>query len=170
MKRSQQSVGTTQTGDAAGDGGTQGIQWKNKGGRNATTESAHRAAGQVAPRPKNSKEALLGASAHMAGTTAGMARVTDSPMGDSALRLPVQHPTANTVGTSMAYGGNGAPPAARGGPSRLRAGGNNQSWPNGPLYTDSAKKGSSGKDSGAVATRLSKRKQFGSNFFGDKSQ
>lgn len=167
MKRSKAFVPATQTGDAAGDGRGQGIKWQNKGGRNATTEEAHRGAGQVAPRPQASKQGLLASSSATAGTTASMARVTDSPRGDSALRLPVSHPTANIVGSKTPYGGNGQPPAARGGPSGLRAGGNNQNWPNGPAYTDGAKKGSSGKDSGPIATRKPARRGKGAAFYGE---
>lgn len=79
MKRSRAFVPATQTGDAAGDGQGQSIAWQNKGGRNATTNESRRAAGQLAPRPQNSKQPLLGSSKHTGPTTAGMARVQDRP-------------------------------------------------------------------------------------------
>jgi hypothetical protein len=79
MKRSKAFVPATQTGDAAGDGRGQGIGWVNKGGRNATTDQSRRGAGQLAPRPQNSKQPLLGSSKHTGPTTAGMARVQDRP-------------------------------------------------------------------------------------------
>ncbi len=161
------NVQAAETGGVSGDGkGSRPMRWQNKGERNATTNEARRGAGQVAPRPQASKQGLLASSSASAGTTASMARVTDSPNGDSALRLPVSHPTANTVGTQMPYGGNGTPPAPRGGPAGLRAGGRNQGWPNGAMYTDAAKKGSSGKDSGPVATRKPQRKG-GAAFYGE---
>jgi len=78
-KRSQSFVPATQTGDAAGDGRGQSIQWQNKGGRNATTEQSHRGAGQLAPRPQNFRQPLLGASKHTGPTIASMARVQDRP-------------------------------------------------------------------------------------------
>lgn len=78
-KRSRQFVPATETGQAAGDGSGQGIAWQNKGGRNATTNESRRAAGQLAPRPQNSKQPLLGSSAHTGPTTASMARVQDRP-------------------------------------------------------------------------------------------
>lgn len=79
MKRSKAFVPATETGQAAGDGSGQGINWVNKGGRNATTEQSRRSAGQLAPRPQNSKQPLLGSSAHTGPTTASMARVQDRP-------------------------------------------------------------------------------------------
>lgn len=79
MKRSKAFVPATQTGDAAGDGQGQSINWVNKGGRNATTDQSRRGAGQLAPRPQNSKQPLLGSSAHTGPTTASMARVKDQP-------------------------------------------------------------------------------------------
>jgi hypothetical protein len=94
MKRSKAFVPAAETGKAPGDGKGQDITWKNKGGRNATTNEAKRGAGGVAPKPSGGA-ALLGNDRPSAPTTASMARVTDSPMGDSALRLPVSHPTAN---------------------------------------------------------------------------
>lgn len=48
----------------------------------------------LAPKPSGGA-ALLGNDRPSNPTTANLARVTDSPMGDSALRLPVHHPTAN---------------------------------------------------------------------------
>ena len=78
-KRSQSFVPATQTGDAVGDGRGQGIKWQNKGGRNATTDQSRRGAGQLAPRPQNSRQPLLGASKHTGPTTASMARVQDRP-------------------------------------------------------------------------------------------
>lgn len=78
MKRSKAFVPATQTGDAASDGQGQSITWQNKGGRNASTNEAKRGAGQVAPRPQNSKQPLLGASKHTAGTIASMARVPNA--------------------------------------------------------------------------------------------
>ena len=96
-KRTNKAVPNTETGQIFGDGGgsSPSIQMPTKGGRNATTNEARRAAGQVAPRPQVSKQGLLGSSSATGGMTASMARVTDSPSGDSALRLPVSHPTAN---------------------------------------------------------------------------
>ena len=82
-KRSKAFVPATETGQAAGDGQGQGIGWVNKGGRNATTDQSRRAAGQLAPRPQNSKQPLLGSSAHTGPTTASMARVKDQPSSGS---------------------------------------------------------------------------------------
>src|SRR6266567_1868755 len=158
MKRSQPSVPGAMTGAIPTDDGfssnvhRQSIAGKNKGGRNATTESARRGAGQVAPRPKSASQPLLSSSSATANTQASMARVKSAGMGDRGARLPLQSPTANITGSSASYGGHGTPPAQRGGPAGLRAGGKNQAWPNGAMYTDAAKKGSSGKDIGPIAT------------------
>lgn len=173
MKRSQQGVPGAMTGATPSDDGfnsnshKQSIQWRNKGGRNATTEEAHRGAGQIAPRPQNSKQPLLGSSSATASAQAGLARVRAGGQGNSGLRLPVQSPGANITGTKLPYGDNGTPPAPRGGPAGLRAGGRNQAWPNGALYTDSIKRGSSGRDGGPVATRKPARKGKGAPFYGE---
>ena len=103
----------------------------------------------------------------MAPSQAGLARVQGTGTGNPQGRLPLQSPPANITGTKMPYGGHGAPPAQRGGPTALRAGGRNQGWPNGAMYTDGAKKGSSGKDSGAVSTRKPKRRGLGAAFYGE---
>jgi hypothetical protein len=85
MKRSQQRVPKAETGAIRGDGsGSQSIIPVNKGGRNATTEEAHRGAGQVAPRPQTSREPLLSSSSATAPVQAAMARVKNvgsSPTG-----------------------------------------------------------------------------------------
>lgn len=168
-KRSQQSVPATETGAIPGDakGSRSMMKMPYKGGRNATTEQSRRGAGQVAPRPQASKQGLLASSSATAPTGASMARVKGVGTGDSGLRLPVQSPKTNLQGSAQSYGGNGQPPAARGGPSGLRAGGRNQGWPNGAMYTDSAKKGSSGKDSGPIATRKPARRGKGAAFYGE---
>ena len=167
-KRSNESVPSYETGAASGDfNRSQSIKWQNKGGRNATTESSRRAAGQIAPRPQVSKQPRLGATANTASTQASMARVNPGGKGDSGMRLPVQSPKANQVGTKTSYGGNGNPPAPRGGPSGLRAGGRNQTWPNGALYTNAISKVGNGKDSGPVATRKPARRGKGAAFYGE---
>lgn len=79
MKRSKAFVPATETGAAPGDGSGQSIAWQNKDGKNATTDQSRRAAGQLAPRPRNSKQPLLGSSAHTGPTTGSMARVQDRP-------------------------------------------------------------------------------------------
>lgn len=168
-KRGLSSIPAAETGAIAGDskGSRNYTKMPTKGGRNATTEQSRRGAGQVAPRPQVSKQPLLGSTSATAPLGASMARVKGAGTGDSGLRLPVQSPKANIQGSSQSYGGNGQPPAARGGPSGLRAGGRNQGWPNGAMYTDAAKKGSSGKDSGPIATRKSARRGKGAAFYGE---
>lgn len=173
MKRSQQGVPGALTGAVPTDNGfssnvhNSSTQWRNKGGRNATTNEARRGAGQLAPRPQSSKQPLLSSSGATASSQAGLARVKNAGSGDQGARMPVQSPPSNITGTKAPYGGQGQPPAARGGAPGLRAGGRNQTWPNGPMYTDSAKKGSSGKDSGPIATRKPARRGKGAPFYGE---
>ncbi|SRR6266566_1135857 len=121
MKRSKAFVPATQTGDAAGDGRGQGIQWQNKGGRNATTEESRRAAGQVAPRPQTSKSQYMAASAHTAPVQASMARVKAGPPSPPEGRfLPVQKPPAGlrgaTIGQPDPHGFNPGGPGVSVGP------------------------------------------------------
>src|SRR5437016_4093921 len=150
MKRSQQSVPSAETGATSGDyHRQQSIKWENKGGRNATTNAGMRGSG-IAPKPSGGA-AISGNDRPGMSAQAGLARVTAAGKGNPQGRLPLQSPPANITGTKMPYGGHGAPPAQRGGPQALRAGGRNQGWPNGAMYTDGAKKGSSGKDSGALS-------------------
>lgn len=174
MKRSQQSVQSVETGATKGDfNRSQSIAWKNKGGRNATTNEARRGAGQVAPRPQTSKQSLLSQSSATASTQAGMARVKDArssasgTSGPAGSFLPVQNnANANLKGQSMAYGGKGQPPAQRGGPSGIRAGGRNQTWPNGPMYSQ----GKPGKhDSVPTLSRQFQptRRKKGADFYGE---
>lgn len=79
------------------------------------------------------------------GRGGSLAKVQQVGKGNPQGRMPLQSPPANVTGTKMPYGGHGQPPAAKGGPAGLRAGGKNQSYPNGPLYTDGSKKGGSGR-------------------------
>lgn len=80
MKRTRAAVPATETGKVPGDysGSRNFMNMPTKGGRNATTNESRRSAGQVAPRPQNSKSQLMGASAHTAGTVASMARVPNT--------------------------------------------------------------------------------------------
>jgi Flp pilus assembly protein TadG len=151
MKRSKAFVPATQTGDTATDGQGQSITWQNKGGRNATTEAARRAAGQLAPRPQNSKAALLGSSAHTAGTQAAMARVKAGPAGPPEGRfLPVQNNAmANQVSTSV-----GQPDATN-------------FDPGGPGINMGKPITRTGVTNHPVATAKPKRKGLGSAFFGE---
>lgn len=146
-KRSQVAVPATETGAIPGDskGSRSMMKMPYKGGRNATANEARRGAGQVAPRPQNSRQGLLGSSSASAPTTASMARVTDSPNGDSALRLPPQFPKANI--TSKAVGQREADP---GGPGRRISPQTRTPVTNHP-----------------VATAKPKRKGFGSAFYGE---
>lgn len=106
MKRSQSSVPAAETGALPGDskGSRAFMNMPTKGGRNATTNESRRAAGQVAPRPQNSKQPLLGASKDTAGTVASMARVPGAgsagahPNGSF---LPVRKPPANLVNSTV---------------------------------------------------------------------
>lgn len=106
-KRSQQSVPGAYTGAVSTDDGykpnshKQSIQWKNKGGRNATTNEARRGAGQVAPRPQASKQGLIASSSASAPVQAGMARVKNAPTGFAEFRLPVQSPKAGIKGARV---------------------------------------------------------------------
>ena len=101
-KRSKAFVPATETGQAPGDGSGQSIAWQNKGGRNATTEAARRAAGQVAPRPQASRQGLLASSSATAGTQASMARVPNAGGSPPEGRfLPVQKPPAGLRGTTI---------------------------------------------------------------------
>lgn len=102
MKRSNAFIPATETGKDSKDGQGQSITWVNKGGRNATTNEAKRGAGQVAPRPQNSKQPLLGSSAHTAGTQASMARVANPGRSRPEGRfLPVQKPPAGLQGSTI---------------------------------------------------------------------
>ena len=174
MKRSQESVPSVETGATRGDfNRSQSIAWKNKGGRNATTNAGMRSSG-IAPRPRAAKQELIASSSATSPAQAGLARVKDARSSASGTSGPAgsftpvkNNANANQHGTAMPYGGRGTPPAQRGGPAGLRAGGKNQTWPNGPLYTDAAKKGSSGKDSGPIASRMPKRRGKGAAFYGE---
>lgn len=99
MKRTKQSVPATETGAVPGDGkGTRNnMTMPTKGGRNATTNESRRGVGQLAPRPQTSKSQYMSQSSKTGPIQAGMARVQATGTGDSARRLPVQHPTANIV-------------------------------------------------------------------------
>lgn len=104
MKRSQSSVPATETGKVPGDysGSRPFMNMPTKGGRNATTGEARRGAGQVAPRPQNSRQALLGSSAHTAGTQGSMARVKAGGSAPPEGRfLPVQKPPAGLQGRTI---------------------------------------------------------------------
>lgn len=111
MKRSQKSVPNAMTGGLPTDQGfasnnnPQSINWVNKGGRNASTNESMRGAGQVAPRPQNSKQPLLGASKHTAGILHSMARVrntSSSPTGKmptaGSFTPPINNALANLTG------------------------------------------------------------------------
>jgi hypothetical protein len=76
-KRTRSGVPAAETGAIPGDysGNRPFMNMPEKGGHNKTTNEAHRGAGQVAPRPRNSKSQLMGASAHTAPVQASMARV-----------------------------------------------------------------------------------------------
>jgi hypothetical protein len=87
MKRTRQLVPTTQTGDAATDGGSQGITMPTKGGRNATTEQSRRGAGQLAPKPSGGA-ALLGNDRPSHPTMSSMARVMNRPSSGSGASGP----------------------------------------------------------------------------------
>lgn len=175
-KRSNQSVPSVETGATKGDfNRSQSIQWKNKSGRNATTDEARRGAGQVAPRPQASKQGFLASSSATSPTQGGMVRVKDarsSPTGKSGPAgsfTPVQNnANANLNGEPNAYGGSGTPPAPRGGPPGIRAGGRNQGWPNGAMYTDAVKRGGHARQSNAISTTKSPtRKIKGAAFYGE---
>ena len=83
MKRSNQPVWGAMTGALTTDDGfssnkhSSNIAWKNKGGRNATTEESRHGGGGA------------------------LAKVKSAPKGASLQRLPVQHPTANQVGSKV---------------------------------------------------------------------
>jgi hypothetical protein len=174
MKRTKQGVPAAETGRVAGDytGSRNYNQMPTKGGRNATTDESRRGAGQVAPRPKTSKQPLLSSSSATASTQAGIARVKgagSSPTGTSGPAgsfTPVENnANANQHGTPASYGGKGTPPAQRGGPAGLRAGGRNQTWPNGPMYTDSSKKDGAKGRGGEF--QKPKRRGLGAAFYGE---
>jgi hypothetical protein len=170
MAKIKGSIPATEQGMVPGDykGSRNFDRLATKGGRNATTNEARRGAGQIAPRPQSSKQPLLSSSSATASTQGSMARVPAGGKGDSGQRLPVQKPTANQVGTKTPYGGNGTPPAQRGGPAGLRAGGRNQNWPNGPQYTDAVKKGGTAHSTPTLsrANQPTRRKK-GANFYGE---
>ncbi|MBV9181388.1 MAG: hypothetical protein JO356_08745 [Acidobacteria bacterium] len=173
MKRSQQSVRSVETGATKGDFyRSQSIRWKNKGGRNATTEEGRRGSG-MAPRPRAAKQELIASSTPGAPSQASLARVKNArssasgTAGSAGSFNPVQNnANANLKGKSMAYGGNGTPPAQRGGPAGLRAGGRNQTWPNGPLYS-AGKPGKHDRGPGALSTAKPKRRGKGAAFYGE---
>lgn len=158
MKRSQKSVPNAMTGTVPTDDGyssnknPQGIGWKNKGGRNATTNEAKRGAGQVAPRPQTSRQPLVSASAHTAPTQGGMARVKDRPssptgkMPPAGSFTPVQNNAmANLMGQSVGQ----AEAAPRGNSSRISP----QTRTHG--------------NGNPVATNKPKRKGLGAAFWGE---
>ncbi len=79
-KRTNAGVPAAETGAISGDysGSRNFNTMPTKGGRNATTNQSRRGAGQVAPRPQNSKSALIGSSAHTAPVMNNMARVRNA--------------------------------------------------------------------------------------------
>src|SRR5438105_7833208 len=133
MKRTRAGVPAAEHGAIPGDGqGSRNYMKMPSGGQtDGIKKGSHARGAGPAPRPQVSKQPLVGSTAHTASTQGSLARVQDGGQGDSGLRLPVHHPKANIQGSGMPYGGNGQPPAPRGGPSALRAGGRNQGWPNG---------------------------------------
>jgi len=176
MKRTQQGVPAAETGRVAGDysGSRNYNKMPTKSGGNSTTNEARRGAGQIAPRPQSSKQPLLSASAATASAQAGIARVKgagSSPTGTGGSAgsfTPVQNnANANQHGTAMPYGGKGTPPAQRGGPAGLRAGGRNQTWPNGAMYTDGTKADGARGRGGEL--QKPKRKGKGAAFYGEYS-
>lgn len=84
-KRTNQSVPATETGAIPGDGkgSRNNMKMPTKGGRNATTEQAHRGAGQLAPRPQTSKSQYMSQSSATSPTQAGLARVQGRPSSPS---------------------------------------------------------------------------------------
>src|SRR5579872_7373241 len=98
MKRSNQPVYGAMTGALPTDDGfssnkhSSNLTWKNKGGRNATTDEARRGAGQLAPRPQSSKQPLLSSSGSTGPTGGGLARVKTAGSASSAgSHLPIQN-------------------------------------------------------------------------------
>lgn len=92
MKRSQQSVPGLEQSITASDGGRAGMNIATKGGRNATTDQAHRGAGQVAPRPKGGAN-LPGNDRPGSGVQASMARVANvGSTASSGIPNPVRKP------------------------------------------------------------------------------
>jgi hypothetical protein len=80
MKRSKQSVPSTETGAIRGDGtGNSNMTMPTKSGRNATTNESRRGAGQLAPRPQTSKSQYMSQSSVTAPSQAGIARVPNAP-------------------------------------------------------------------------------------------
>jgi hypothetical protein len=75
-----QNIRAVETGALDGDGkGSRNHSFMpTKGGRNATTNEARRGAGQIAPRPQNSRQPFLGSSAHTASPMHSMARVQNT--------------------------------------------------------------------------------------------
>ena len=157
MKRSRQAVPNAITGAVATDQGyapntnLQGITMREKGGRNATTNESRRAAGQLAPRPQNSKAPLLGSSAHTGPTTASMARVRESGKSPAEGRfLPVQNNAmanlaGSTIGQPDPHGFNPGGPGINMGRPATRTGVTNH----------------------PVATAKPKRKGLGAAFYGE---
>jgi hypothetical protein len=117
----------------------------------------------MAPKPKGGAN-MPGNDRPSMGSQGGLARVTGTGTGDAGARMPVQSPKANIAGQATPYGGQGTPPEPRGGPSGVRAGGKNQSWPNGPLYNDGQKIGGHGRGG---ELQKSKRKGIGAAFYGE---
>jgi hypothetical protein len=165
MKRSQQSIPAAETGRVAGDyvGRRSNMQNPEKGGRNSTTNEARRGAGQVAPRPQAARQGLIASSSATAPTQASMARVKSTGKGNAQGRMPLQSPPANITGTKTQTSGTSQPPAQRGGPARLRAGGRNQNYPNGPMYRDGT---IPGRGRGGELAKP-KRKGLGAAFYGE---
>jgi hypothetical protein len=154
--RQKMTVKAAETGAVGGDGsGSRPMAWQNKGGRNATTNESRRAAGQVAPRPQNSKQALLGSSAHTAPMQVGMARVKNA--GSSAPR-----------GTSGASNAGSFTPVQNNAMANLtgQATGQNEVLPRGNSARISPQTRMPVTNN-PVAAGKPKRKGLGSAFFGE---
>lgn len=123
------------------------------------TEVGKTGSGKLAPRPKNNWPASQTKFSHP--VNGALARIKEGGAGDSGQRLPDQSPSANIAGNSQPYGGNGTPPAPR-------AGGRNQGWPNGALYTDSVKKGGTAHSTPTLSrSNQSSRRKKGAAFYGE---
>jgi hypothetical protein len=157
MSKINQNIKAVETGalDGDGKGSRNHNMMPTKGGRNATTNEARRGAGQVAPRPQNSRQPLLGSSAHTGPTTAGMARVQDRP--SSAPR-----------GTSGAANAGSFTPVQTNAYANLtgQATGQNEVVPRG-TSAQIAPKTRMPMTSNPVASGKPKRKGLGSAFFGE---
>jgi len=149
MKRSQFSVPAAETGAIPGDfSGNRNMAWKNKGGRNATTDSAHRGSGQIAPKPSGGAK-LLGHDRPSAGAAGAMARVAQASAGPREGRfLPVQKPKAGLSGRTI-----GQP--------------NPKNFTPGGPGIGVAPQTQTGVDGGPNATRKPQRKGIGAAFYGE---